>query len=124
MTSLMSFSMQQVLQILKNMGHDTECGACMEMAFTGVTTNAHTCSKLVTAAVITENPAPIYLPIIRATVVRLKHGCDYVTLATPLPDSVFPFKEELGVRFQAARDTGLDYVEKNFPGIPVELVEG
>jgi hypothetical protein len=28
---------------LSNSGVDTSCGACMEVAFTGVTTNAHTC---------------------------------------------------------------------------------
>lgn len=32
-----------VITALKNSGVDTECGACMEVAFTGVTTNAHTC---------------------------------------------------------------------------------
>lgn len=31
------------IQALKNSGIDTECGACMEVAFTGVTTNQHTC---------------------------------------------------------------------------------
>lgn len=30
---------------LKNCGIDVECGACMEVAFTGVTTNAHGCSN-------------------------------------------------------------------------------
>lgn len=27
------------------MGHDTSCGSCMEIAFTGVTTNKHTCRE-------------------------------------------------------------------------------
>lgn len=32
-----------ILQALKNYGADTNCGACMEIAFTGVTTNEHSC---------------------------------------------------------------------------------
>lgn len=33
------------LAALKNVGCDTSCGACMEVAFTGVTTNTHTCRR-------------------------------------------------------------------------------
>ena len=36
---------EHTLQALKNMGHDTECGACMEQAFTGVTTHEHSCTR-------------------------------------------------------------------------------
>lgn len=32
------------MQALRNSGIDVECGACMEIAFTGVTTNEHTCA--------------------------------------------------------------------------------
>jgi hypothetical protein len=31
------------VQALENVGVDISCGACMEIAFTGVTTNMHTC---------------------------------------------------------------------------------
>lgn len=34
---------EQTIKALKNSGIDTTCGACMEIAFTGITTNAHTC---------------------------------------------------------------------------------
>lgn len=34
---------ENVLKALKNYGADIECGACMEMAFTGATTNHHIC---------------------------------------------------------------------------------
>lgn len=37
--------MNEVISALRNSGIDVECGACMEVAFTGVTTNAHTCKK-------------------------------------------------------------------------------
>ena len=30
---------------LRNMGHDTTCGACMEVAFTGATGHLHTCAE-------------------------------------------------------------------------------
>jgi len=33
------------LAALRNSGVDVECGACMEVSFTGVTTNTHTCER-------------------------------------------------------------------------------
>lgn len=33
------------LKALQNMGHDTTCGACMSIAFTGTATGNHTCKK-------------------------------------------------------------------------------
>ena len=41
------------LKALKNSGVDTECGACMEVAFTGVTTNQHTCQRDTAVPVVT-----------------------------------------------------------------------
>ena len=39
-----SLTLKEVFQVLKNMGHDTECGSCMEVAFTGGSTgNPHSC---------------------------------------------------------------------------------
>lgn len=38
------YTQEDALQILKNVGIDTTCGACMEIAFTGVTTAAHECT--------------------------------------------------------------------------------
>lgn len=42
------FTLAEVLQILKNMGHDVECGACMAIAFTnvGLPHDEHTCEEL------------------------------------------------------------------------------
>ena len=38
------YSFAEVLKILTNMGHNTECGACMSVAFTGASSTAeHTC---------------------------------------------------------------------------------
>lgn len=45
-----TFTFTQVLQILENVRVDIRCGACCEIAFTGLTTNKHECkegSKLV-----------------------------------------------------------------------------
>jgi predicted P-loop ATPase len=36
---------EMVLKALKNMGHDTTCGACMARAFTGDVIGTHTCRK-------------------------------------------------------------------------------
>lgn len=38
------YSLEQVLQILRNTGVDTKCGACMEISFTGATLAKHECS--------------------------------------------------------------------------------
>jgi hypothetical protein len=40
-----SYSLEDVLQILRNVGADTKCGACMEIAFTGMTAAKHECSS-------------------------------------------------------------------------------
>lgn len=43
-----TYSLAEVLQVLKNSGIDVECGACMKVAFTGVTTAAaaHECKRV------------------------------------------------------------------------------
>jgi hypothetical protein len=40
-----TYSTEDVLHVLHNSGVDTDCGACMEVAFTGVTTNQHICRQ-------------------------------------------------------------------------------
>lgn len=37
------FTLADVLKILRNVGMDITCGACMEVAFCNVTTAQHTC---------------------------------------------------------------------------------
>ncbi len=54
-----------ILAALKNRGVDVTCGACMEIAFTGVTTNEHTC--------------PVYLPVGTITPSRRAPEWDGVT---------------------------------------------
>lgn len=49
-------SIDDTTSALKNVGIDVTCGACMEIAFTGVTTNAHECTSR------------IRLPVVLATV--------------------------------------------------------
>jgi hypothetical protein len=39
------YSTEEVLQILRNVGVDTWCGACCEVAFTGATLADHVCDK-------------------------------------------------------------------------------
>lgn len=43
-----TFTAQEVLTVLRNMGHDVECGACMAIAFTGVGMpgDEHTCAPV------------------------------------------------------------------------------
>ncbi|HYX21481.1 MAG TPA: hypothetical protein VFA98_11610 [Thermoanaerobaculia bacterium] len=40
-----AFDHEEVLQILRNVGVDTECGACMCQAFTGSNGYPHACGK-------------------------------------------------------------------------------
>ena len=44
------FTDGEVIAMLRNVGVDVNCGACMEVAFTGVTTNAHTCQQQLVCA--------------------------------------------------------------------------
>jgi hypothetical protein len=50
----LTFSLDEVLQILKNAGVDVTCGACMEVAFTGTTFSTHTCLALAESNVTKE----------------------------------------------------------------------
>lgn len=58
-------------------------------------------------------------------VLHRKGLMDIVTLRTNLP-SPMPFvsKEPLDVTFWAQIDTGEQYCETNFPGIPMEVING
>ena len=40
-----NYTLDEVFQILENIGYDVECAACVEIAFTGVTTDGHSCPK-------------------------------------------------------------------------------
>jgi hypothetical protein len=58
-------------------------------------------------------------------IVRLRHGCDNIYLkTTDLPEGTWPFESEstMSVQFMVARGDGEEYLEKHFPGIPVEVV--
>jgi hypothetical protein len=37
------FTVPTVLKMFQNLGHDTDCGACMGIAFTGAAFESHTC---------------------------------------------------------------------------------
>jgi len=42
---MQTFTIEEVLQIIKNVGCDKECGACMEVAFCGASGFKHSCVK-------------------------------------------------------------------------------
>lgn len=46
-----SFGVEEVLQVLGNSGIDTDCAACMSVAFTGYNDTEHTCGRAVTVGV-------------------------------------------------------------------------
>jgi len=62
------------------------------------------------------------MTILKATIVRLHHGCDHVNLETDLPDAVYPFTENLTLHFQAARETGEMYMCQHLPAVPFTVV--
>lgn len=49
-------------------------------------------------------------------------GADHIMLETDLPPATWPYKLAPTVTFEAARDTAEGYVQKTFPGVPVEIV--
>lgn len=57
-----------------------------------------------------------------ATVIRADYSPDVCYLYTTLPDPEWPFKDHLVLKFNAARDTGPEYILNNF-GIKSKLVE-
>ena len=58
--------------------------------------------------------------VFKAQVVQGR-GCDKVLLITDLPNPTYPYARTLAVKFDAAADTGPDYVRKHF-GIEPEII--
>lgn len=66
------------------------------------------------------------IEIQKATIVRQRHGMDNIYLKTSdLPEGTWPFEQDdtADVRLSVARGCGEEYLERHFPGIPVEVVE-
>lgn len=68
MTRTQTFTEKQVFSILKNMGHDVECGACMSIAFTGIGMpgDKHTCGKAPSAVTVTAPPSAVARPCVKS----------------------------------------------------------
>lgn len=63
------------------------------------------------------------LHITKATIVRIG-GPDVVYLTTGLPEAIWPYTDELDLRFYCASGKAEAYLEKHFPGVPVEVIKG
>ena len=50
-------------------------------------------------------------------------GTDRVMLETDLPEACWPYDNKLSITFNAAQDTGPEYIALHFPNIPIEVVE-
>jgi hypothetical protein len=59
-----------------------------------------------------------------AKIVRLRHATDKIYLNTNLPEGTWPFEAEgtADVVLAVARGDGEEYLERHFPGIPVEVI--
>lgn len=53
----------------------------------------------------------------------VKSGPDKLFLCTTLPNGTWPYKGCASLCLDVAADTGKDYCAKNFPGIPVEVID-
>ena len=52
-------------------------------------------------------------------------GTDKIMLQTNFPSSLPKVSQEnLSLDFDAEKDTGKEYCERNFPGIPIKVVNG
>ncbi len=60
--------------------------------------------------------------LISYTIVKAKHGPDYVFINTDLPSSEFPFTGTLTLKFSCAANTGEQYMQKHFPNIKGTII--
>ncbi len=59
------FTDGEVISMLRNSGVDVDCGACMEVAFTGATTNVHSCAQRTTEKAAVVAARSIFLEVAR-----------------------------------------------------------
>ena len=65
----------------------------------------------------------ISINVTSITVVRLKDSTDSMYLKTDLPGGTWPFKDTVSVFMQVAQGMAEKYVEENFPGVPLEIID-
>lgn len=63
------------------------------------------------------------MKIERITVVESQFDLDQVFFRTDIVSARHPYKEKAILRTEAAQGAGVAWVEKNFPGIVVEVVK-
>lgn len=64
------------------------------------------------------------IEIVKISIVIMNEGVAHVTLYTTLPESCWPYEGDLGLQFKVPRNQALEYVEKHFPGVPVDVIDG
>lgn len=60
---------------------------------------------------------------VTAITIIIDVGADILLLTSDLPQSVYPYTGKFSVKGEAAKGTGLAYVRKHFPGVPVRVVD-
>lgn len=57
--------------------------------------------------------------------IKIIIGCgpDYLLLKTNLPQGCWPYEGQASMRLEVAANKGVEYCEKNFSGIPVEVIK-
>ena len=63
------------------------------------------------------------LNITKITIIK-GDGSHYIYLTTDLPSAVWPFRGNADMILHCAYGTAEEYCKKNFPGVPVEIIEG
>lgn len=54
-------------------------------------------------------------------ILHRRHGADYISLKTNLPEGCFPFKENQSFHAEVARDSAEGYAMTHFPGVRLEV---
>lgn len=63
------------------------------------------------------------MQIDKITLIFSKYGPDVALLYTNLPPSMWPYQEGPPLKLDMAAGTGAKYLEENFPGVPVKVIE-
>lgn len=54
--------------------------------------------------------------------IQLTNGADLLYFHTDLKEATWPFTADFVLESRAARDTGIEFVKKNFPSYPIEIL--
>lgn len=62
---------------------------------------------------------------VKKITILIHDGTDYcvVEFENNITEGVWPFKNNLKMKFDVVKNKGLEYVKENFPGVEVEVID-